>query len=192
MKKLYILWLGLALALSACNLVAPEPTATPLPTVDTAATADVIAKTMVAETLAAIPTNTPLPTATDTPVPTETPLPSETPSITPTPTLGATPTFFNVTMAPGGVSGKQGFIRVENNTKFSTVIITVDGVSANGNDPIYLSWQFEKVLFFNIPFGDYRYRITFSNKNFSGSFKINNDDKTTIRVFDTKIVIVGP
>lgn len=67
MKKIHIpitLIVLFSVALSACGIAAPPPTATPQPS------------------------NTPLPTSTPTPVLTNTPIPTNTPAIEPTPTPG--------------------------------------------------------------------------------------------------------
>lgn len=195
MKKFVFALIGLALAIGAC---APAtPVSTPLPTPDMAATADVLAKTMVAETLAAMPTDTPLPT--NTPLPTDTPTQAvtdtETPTATFTPTITLTAEPFTGMFAPGGTpnDGRKGFIRAENNTDFTPVTIVMDGVSANGNDPIYVAYVFDAAILFEVPFGSYKYRITIANKaTHEGSVRINNKDKTTFRIYLNKVNVVGP
>lgn len=190
MKKI-LLTLILAALLGAC-----APTATPEPTADAAATISVQASTIVASTLTAQPTATPIPTNTPEPSATFTPIPpTETPAA-PTATLTplASPTVFQGTLAPYDVSGlPTGLFRIENSSGEESIVVTIQGTTKPGEKPVYYSYLVTKVFLFDIPWGSYNYTVQIGTKKlYTGTFGIANKDKTTMRVFLNKIVIVGP
>jgi hypothetical protein len=193
-KTFFLVSILAALVLAAC---APAATAIPEPTLDIPATTSALAATMAAGTLAALPTATTAPTET-LPPPTETAtsLPTETATLvfTETATVTLTPEPFEGTLAPAGTQGtRPSLLRVENNTNYKPLTITLNGVSDPGEKPVYYAWEMPSVGVFEIVWGRYQYYITVGNKlSFSGEFRVNNYDKTTIRVFNNKVVIVGP
>jgi hypothetical protein len=186
MKQILIALLSIAV-LAACG-----PAPTPAPTVDINATISALSETMVAGTLTAQPTATVPPTETPTPTPppvTDTPVPS--PTLEPTTTL--TPVPFVGCFAPAGVGNiKLGVFRMENNTK-KKVAVYLNGTSLSGNKTVNCS--FDATVSFNteIIFGKYSYIVQVGDKrSFDGTFSILNDDKTTMRIFDNKVIVVGP
>lgn len=191
MKRLFLM-LTLLTVLTACSGQAQ----TPVPTVDVNATIAAMSGTMMAGTLTAQPTQTPLPTATFTPEPTATftttPTPTET--LTPTPTATLPPFYGEFTPAglPPGVN--KGYILFENETKIRPVHLNIQGTTAQGERPYYYRWTFDgRQHRHNLPFGTYDYVIFLGEKKmFSGSFRINNFDKTTFFIRDNKVVIAGP
>ncbi|GAB4489272.1 MAG: hypothetical protein OHK0031_13010 [Anaerolineales bacterium] len=198
MKKILLLLIFL-LALSAC-----APATPPAPTPDQAATVSAMAESMVAETLTAAPTATA--TATATLPPTETPVPaSTTPAETATPGESATPsatftplaspTMFQGTLAPAGLPNDErvGWIVLSNESDFKDGTITLNGITAAGEKPVYFSYAFTRVLKFYLPWGTYKYYITAGpKKSFSGEFRINNWDKTMIVIRNDKLLVRGP
>lgn len=184
--------LFLLLALSACG-IAP----TPQPTVDTNATMNSISSTMVAGTLTARPTATARPTDTPTITPTDTPVPfTDTPTSTETattpPTFTAAP--FIGTLAPAGLNGTlptKTFL-IENHTKY-TLRVSIYGVSSPGEKPVYYEYEVTGNFHFNIVWGNFQYTVMVGDKStFTGNFRINNYDKTTMRVYNNQVLIIGP
>ena len=202
MKKTLLVLLLVGAFLAAC---APATPATPTPDVN--ATVNAMLATSVAATLTAQPTSTPQPTntplPTDTPAPsstpepiiTDTPVVSETPIASPTSTADAagTPIPFVGCFAPAGTGNiRLGVFRFENNTK-ETVEVYLHGVSLNGNKEVNCSYTVTKSFNTEIIFGNYDYTVQIgSKKTVDGTFFIVNDDKTTMRIYDKKVVVVGP
>jgi len=186
MKQILIALCSIAL-LAACG-----PAPTPEPTVDVNATISAMSGTMVAGTLTAQPTATVIPTDTFTPTPpppTETPIPSE----TPTPTETVTPQIFAGCFAPVGVGHiSKGVFRIENNTK-ETLRVYLNGVSFSGDKTVNCSYIVTTSFNTELIFANYDYSVQIgTRKTIYGNFIIVNDDKTTMRVFDNKVVVVGP
>ena len=183
MKRISIVSFLIILLLAACG---PAPTA--VPTVDINATVSSISKTIVASTLTAQPTATPLPTST--PTPTSTPLPTE----TVTPTVTSTSQAFVGCFAPSGTgAGPVAPFKIENFTT-SIVVVYINGVTRNGDFTLNCSEALDKndTAFFTLPFGTYKYTVQIgSKKTIQGGFYINDTDKATMQVYDTKIKI-GP
>ncbi len=185
MKRTLIVSLLISALLAACG-----PAPTPQPTVDIEATVLALSGTMVASTLTAQPTATPLPTDTPTPPPpTETP----TPMATLTPTETATSQVFVGCFAPAGANNiPVGVFRIENNTK-ETLRVYLNGVSASGDKTVNCSYIVTLSFNTEIIFGHYDYSVQIGTKRtIEGSLIITNDDKTTMRVYDKKVVVVGP
>jgi hypothetical protein len=193
MKKT-IIWIALfAIVLSACApAVTPEPTATP----DIMGTTEALAREMVSGTLTAMPTNTPPPT--ETPLPTETPTPAATETETPTPEPTLAPTLppFYGEFAPAGLPTgvNKGYVLFQNDSKIKPVHLNIHGTTAQGERPYYYKWTFSEGQHrWDIPFGTYDYVIFLGEKKiFSGTFRINNTDKTTFFIRDDKVNIAGP
>ncbi len=190
--KRFFLTLTLLTMLTACGGQAQ----TPAPTVDVNATIAALSGTMMAGTLTAQPTETPLPTSTFTPEPTATftITPEPTATFTPEPTATLPPFYGEFTPAglPAGVI--KGYVLFENETKIRPVHLNIHGTTAQGERPYYYKWTFEtRQHRLDIPFGTYDYVIFLADKKiFSGSVRINNTDKTTFFIRDTKVVIAGP
>jgi hypothetical protein len=185
MKRAFLIVIALILALSACGQApTPEPTSAPTP--------DMVA-TMVVEMLTSQPTVTPNPTATPQPSATPTLLPA---TETPTPTVTATSTSipFQGTLAPAGLGGTlpvKKFL-IENNTS-ETLHVSIYGVSIPGEKPLYYEYDVTGTFSFDIVWGSFQYTVQVGTKKiFTGNFKINNYDKTVMRVYMTKVVITGP
>ena len=201
--KRFALIIIMLVFLAACG---PAPTPTPTP--DLNATVSVISGTMVAGTLTAqptnttAPTNTPLPTETATLVPTETATPLATGTLDPSvaaatldPALaGATPTAFTGAIIPGDLTGlPTAILQVQNLSGVKEIIVTVSGVTTLRQVPVYLSYKVGAGLNFNIYIGSWQYKVEIPNKRFiSGAFRQTNKDKTTMKVYLTKVVILGP
>ena len=186
MRQILIALFSIAL-LAACG-----PALTPEPTLDVDATISAMSGTIVAGTLTAQPTATVIPTDTLTPTPlppTETPVPSE----TPTPTKTLTPQVFLGCFAPVGVGHiSVGLFRIENNTK-ETLRVYLNGVSFSGDKVVNCSYIVTTSFNTEIIFGNYNYSVQIGTKRTkTGNFVITNTDKTTMRVFDNKVVVVGP
>ncbi len=190
--KRFFLTLTLLTMLTACGGQAQ----TPAPTVDVNATIAAISGTMMAGTLTAQPSQTPLPTSTFTPQPsaTFTITPEPTATFTPEPT--ATLPLFYGEFTPAGLpaSINRGYILFENETKIRPVTLNIQGTTDQQERPVYYRYTFEERQHrYNIPFGTYQYVIFLGEKKiFSGSFRINNFDKTTFFIREDKVVIVGP
>jgi hypothetical protein len=175
--KQFTLIISLLVMLASCG-PAPTPSATP----DLNATMSAFSGTMVAGTLTAQPTKTLPPTETATPLPTETatlpPTATLDPAL-PTATLGAalpgmpTPTAFSGAFVPGD--------------------LTIEGVTRPREIPVYLSYKVTGALNINIYMGSWQYKVEIPNKRFmTGAFKQTNKDKTTMKVYLTKIAVLGP
>lgn len=191
MKKILLVLLLISTFLAAC-----APATPPAPTPDVNATVESLSATMVAGTLTAMPTNTVIPTETPIPLPTDTPTPLITdtpiPTNTAVPTITMTPEAFVGCFAPAGTGNiRLGIIRFENNTK-STAEVYLHGVSLSGNKVVDCSYTVDASFNTQIIFGNYAYTVIIGNKRFSGSFPLVNDDKTTMRIYDKKVVVVGP
>jgi hypothetical protein len=185
MKRILIPLLLIVALLAACG-----PAPTPQPTVDVNATISAISETMVAGTLTAQPTATPLPTDTPTPIP---PTDTPTPTATLTPTETVTPQAFVGCFAPAGVGNvSNSTFRIENNTK-QTLRVYMNGVSPSGNYSVNCSYVVTASFNTEIIFGDYEYSVQIGDKRtIGGKFKITGSDKTTMRIYDNKVVVVGP
>jgi hypothetical protein len=184
MKRILIVSLLISALLTACAAPTPQPT----PDID--ATVRAISGTMVASTLTAQPTTTPLPTDTPTlPPPTGTP----TPTATFLPTETMTSQAFVGCFAPAGSNNiPVGTFRIENNTK-ETLRVYLNGVSFSGDKTVNCSYIVTLSFNIEIIFANYDYSVQIGTKRtIEGSFMINNDDKTTMRVYDNKVVVVGP
>ncbi len=192
------LLIAIMIFLSGCGA---SPFSTPTP--DTQATMQVLASTMVAATLTAqptltpVPTNTSAPTETFTPAPTETSTPEPTSAISPTPTIDPsqpTATPWSGVLSPGNTEGlPMGFVRIENNTGEKEIIVTLTGVTLTRSQPIYLSYKVTGFLLLSVPWAHYQYVIQIPNKRMlTGEFTQANEDKTTIRVLLTRVIVAGP
>ena len=185
----------LFLLTSACTPATPAA-----PTPDFAGTIVALSGTTVALTLTAIPTATLEPSSTPTLVPTETPIPAA--SETPVPVIQASPTYFNQasatawegTLSPGNTGGlPDGALRLENNSGVKEVIFTFNCITTTRSQPVYYAWKVTGAFNTRILFATCQYVIQIPNKKiFTGTFKIANDDKTTIRVEPRKVIITGP
>jgi len=190
--KRFLLMAALLTVLTACGGQTQPAT----PTVDVNATIAALSGTMMAGTLTAQPTQTPLPTGTFTPEPTATftltPTPTET--LTPTPTATLPPFYGEFVPAGLPASIHRGYILFENETKIRPVYLNIQGTTEQQERPVYYRYTFEERQHrYDIPFGTYQYVIFLGEKKmFSGSFRINNFDKTTFFIRDEKVVIVGP
>jgi hypothetical protein len=189
MKRLLFATLVIALLLPACG-----PVPTPVPTPDIPATTQAMTNEIVASTLTAMPT------ATATAIPTQTSLPpTATATFTPEPTGTSTPTEtatsipFQGTLAPAGLDGTlpvKKFL-VENNSS-KTVKLFITGVSSPGDKPLYYEYEITGSFAFDIVWGSFQYLVYVGNRQFSGSFRINNYDKTVMHVYTNKVVVTGP
>ncbi len=191
MKKTLILFLLIGIFLAAC-----APATTPAPTANVAATVNALSGTMVAGTLAAMPTQTDIPTQTPVPLPTATLEPLITDTFTPAPTFISTGTAtseaFVGCFAPAGTGSiAVGVFRFELDTKQSAEVY-LHAVSLNGNKTVDCSYTATSSFNTQIIFGNYDYTVVVGNKTMTGSFPLVNDDKTTMRIFDKKVVVVGP
>jgi hypothetical protein len=196
--KQFTLIISLLVMLASCG-PAPTPSATP----DLNATMSAFSGTMVAGTLTAQPTKTLPPTETATPLPTETatlpPTATLDPAL-PTATLGAalpgmpTPTAFSGAFVPGDLTGLEtAILRVENLSGVKEIIVTIEGVTRPREIPVYLSYKVTGALNINIYMGSWQYKVEIPNKRFmTGAFKQTNKDKTTMKVYLTKIAVLGP
>lgn len=190
MKRVLLLSLLTVVLLAACG---PAPTPPP-PTADVAATSKSITGTIVAGTLTAMPTATLPPTDTPTPAATDTPPATDTATSTASPTITATSLPFEGTLAPAGVGqSKTSLFRINNETS-DYLNITMYGVSANGNLPVYYQYGPIKYSFnFTLIWGTYNWTVQIGNKKtFSGKVRIYNYDKTTMNVKSNGVVISGP
>lgn len=198
--KLYAVLIGIALTLAACGS-APATA----PVVDLNATAESYAATMIAGTLTAIPTATLPPTETATPLATDTPAASPTLEFTNTPEFTSTPEFiptetftptnapFIGTLAPLGVENLPTCPFLIENETGSKVIVSITGITSPGEKPVYYSYDVATRFMFEMPFGNYDYNVNIDNKKiYTGSFRIYNWDKTTMRISMNKVQIFGP
>ena len=192
MKRILIALLLIASLLSACG-----PAPTPQPTVDINATVVALSGTMVAATLTAAPTSTPLPTNTPLPTDTPTPAPTDTPAISSTPkptaTSAATPVPFVGCFIPTGATSQTAPIKLENFTSV-TVNVTINGTTTNGDHPISCSYDVQPnmPIIFTIWFGNYAYWVQVpGRKIFTGTFWVNDSDKSTMQIY-TKGIKIGP
>jgi hypothetical protein len=189
MKQISIILLSIAVLLGACS---PTPASTVEPKVDIDATVSVLSKTAVADILTKQPTITPLPSETVTVTPPPAALSS--PTITVMPTETATSIPLDGSFAPGGLKGAKNtaLFRIENNTG-QTLHVFFNGVTKPGGKPIYYEYEVKYSFNFTIAWGNYDYTVQIgTKKTITGKFGIGNDDKTTMRVFSTKVVVVGP
>lgn len=195
--KQFALIISMLALLAACG-PAPTPTATP----DINATMSALSGTMIAGTLTAQPTNTLVPTNTSLPTETATLQPTE--AATPDPLAVATldttfpgnptPTVFTGTFAPGDLTGlPAAILQVQNLSGIKEIIVTITGVTVPREVSVYLSYKVTGLLNFTIYTGSWQYKIEIPNKRFmTGSFRQTNKDKTTMKVYLTKVVILGP
>ena len=188
MKHAIIIGFLIATLLAACR-VAP----TPAPAIDGV-------QTRVAGTLTAlaalIPTDTATPLPTGTSAPTETVVTSTrtaTSTQPPKPTKTPKPKLFIGCFTPNGIKGATAPFKLEAHTN-KRVVAYINGVSRNGDHPIYCTEIVKQGLpiTLTLMWGDYTYMVQIGNKiTRYGSFFINDDDKATMRIFEDKIAI-GP
>lgn len=95
--------------------------------------------------------------------------------------------------APAGANNiPVGVFRIENNTK-ETLRVYLNGVSFSGDKTVNCSYIVTLSFNIEIIFANYDYSVQIGTKRtIEGKFYINNDDKTTMRVYDNKVVVVGP
>lgn len=197
----------LPLALAACS--APLNAAN-TPDQTTAAHTNATVSARVAEAFAQTQTAQPSRTSSLTPFPsplppTLTPQPAASsptelattlaPAFTETFTPSLSPTPFQGTLAPGGVpnDGRVTLIVVFNDSDYKEATISLNGVSENGNYPLYLAYDLKRSVSFSVPWGTYKYYITIGGKKrFSGEFRVSNWDKTSIIIRNDKVLIQGP
>lgn len=193
MKNMMI-WLTLTLL--ATGLAACAPATPPPPTPDIPATTAALAQEIVSGTLTAMPTPTLPPSETPTPTETLTPTATATETATPEPTITATIPPFYGEFAPAGLPPgvDKGYVLFNNETKIRPVYLNITGITAQGERPYYYKWTFhESQHRWDLPFGTYDYVIFLGDKKmYSGSFRINNYDKTTFFIRENKLNIAGP
>jgi len=195
----------IAMLISACG----APAAPTLQANDVQNTAVAAAFTMVAETQAAIPTATPLPPTeppTQTPLPTDTPLPlptSATSAVISSPTTasvssnsGSDPCATRVLSAP---EGKETTIKIVNTTKLGvTVSIYLNETASKGACGYrgYTIAKNDSVVITDLVQGCYNLWAWSDNAkgkfNSSGYGCINNSDKWTFEISESRIKFVGP
>ena len=200
MKQLALIITMLVL-LASCG-PAPTPSATP----DINATMNALSGTMVAGTLTARPTNTPVPTNTTLPAETATIQPTETATpqaagtldlsaASATPGTGLpTPTIFEGTTVSGDLTGLEpAILRVENLSGVANIIVALTGVTVP-REVVFNSYgKVFGALNIEIYTGSWQYRVEIPNKRFiTGAFRQTNTDKTTMKVYLTKVVVLGP
>ena len=199
--KRFGLMLTTMLLFAACG-----PVPTPAPTQDLQATVLAISGTMVAGTLTAQPSLTPPPS--NTPLPTDTPTLAPTETVTPAaldlsatltldPALTGVPsaTAWSGVLNPGNTDGlPTGLLRIENYTGVKEIIVTLTGVTMTREQPVYYSYKVNGSLNINILWARYKYVINIPNKKiYSGSFGQNSKDKTTMKIYlDKGVIILGP
>ena len=204
MKRFGLFIVMMTIVFTACG-----PAPTPAPTPDLNATMSALSGTMVAATLTAQPTNTLVPTNTALPTETATFLPTETPTALATGTLDPaaaaatldpslpgvpTSTPFVGQFAPGDLTGlPTALLSVENLTGVKEIIVTLNGITNPRQQPVYLSYKVTSGAVFNIYLGSWTYSVEIPNKRFlTGAFKQTNKDKTTMKVYLTKVHLAGP
>lgn len=195
----------IAMLISACG----APAAPTLQANDVQNTAVAAAFTMVAETQAAIPTATPLPPTeppTQTPLPTDTPLPlptSATSAVISSPTTASVssnssgdPCATRVLSAP---EGKETTIKIVNTTKLGvTVSIYLNETASKGACGYrgYTIAKNDSVVITDLVQGCYNLWAWSDNAkgkfNSSGYGCINNSDKWTFEISESRIKFVGP
>jgi len=204
MKKIWLLAAVFLFTLTACS--APQAATPSAEPVDINATieakvAEAFAQTLTAQALSApsltATSTTQPPSETPSPAPeTQTPVPSLIPTETLTETPQSSPTAFQGTLAVGGLPNddRVAWIVVSNESDYKDATITLNGVSENGNHPFYLAYEMTRILRFSVPWGTYKYYITIGGgkKGFSGEFRVNNWDKTTIVIRNDKVIVRGP
>ncbi len=197
MKQLVLMFVIL-ITFTACGSAS-----TPVPTQDINATIEAISKSMIASTLTAQPTATNPPT--------NTPLPSETPTTLATQTTAPDLSLATATIDPslGGVATATpwtgffdpgntdklpiGTFRIDNLSGVKEIIVTLNGITLSKDQPVYYAYKVTKSLVIQVKWGNYDFVVQIPNKRFiSGSFRISNDDKTTMTVFLTKVTVNGP
>jgi hypothetical protein len=139
------------------------------------------------------PTITMVPTAT--PQPSVTTLPTSTPLPTPTPTPGGPtdapkPKGFTGCSAPNGLGMLTAPFKVENFGK-ERATVYLNGKSKNGNYQISCKEIVKQGIpvFWTLMWGDYEYIIFRGSTTMRGSFFINQETKSTMRIFSDKIQI---
>jgi hypothetical protein len=202
--KQFGLILALLVLLTSCG---PAPTAAPTP--DLNATMSALSGTMVASTLTAQPTNTlvptatPLPTETATLAPTETATPAPTATVDPLAPLATldpalpglpTPTAFTGSVVQGDLTGLgTALLQVQNLTGVKEIIVTLTGVTIPREVPLYLSYKVTGGMNITIYPGSWQVSVEIPGKRFlTSGFRQTNKDKTTLKVYLTKLVILGP
>ncbi len=180
MKHTLLVGFLLATLLTACSAVpTPQPTATltPVPSAT--------------ETTSPTETASPPPTATST----ETPEPTRAASATkpPKPTKTPKPKLFIGCFTPNGIKGPTAPFKIEARTN-KKVVVYINGISRNGNHPIYCTEIVKQGLpkLLTLMWGDYTYMVQIGDRiTKRGTFFVNDSDKATMQVFEDKIRI-GP
>jgi len=143
---------------------------------------------------------TPKPTArpsitlppTGTPQPSVTIIPTLTLTFTVTPsrTPGPKPKALNGCAVPNGLGAQIAQFKIENIGKTTSTVI-LKGLSKNGNNAIscQLIVKQGKPALFELMFGNFTYTIFHGSTTFSGSFFINQPNKSTMRISDDKVQI---
>ena len=74
------------------------------------------------------------------------------------------------------------------------LIITLNGISALGDKPVYYQYGPIKYSFnFRVVWGTYNFTVQIgTKKTITGRFRIYNYDKTTMNVYPSRVVIAGP
>jgi hypothetical protein len=181
MKHLTIVCILLAIILTGCGVA---PTAQPI----------IIVITVTPPPPTATATATIAPTDTKTPRPTRTRKPTATRKPTQVkPTKTPKPKFFSGCFTPNGIKGQTAPFKLEAHTA-QKVVVYINGLSRNGNHPIYCSYVVRRGLpkILTLMWGKYTYLVHVGDKTTrSGDFFINDSDKATMRVYNDKIQI-GP
>ncbi len=144
---------------------------------------------MLAQTEAAKPsaTSSPSDTVTLEPSPSNTSAPTESETPTPTQTNTPVPVINKATpsITSEGRAAKTAPLRFENKT---SKVILVNFPSHN-----YDQYVFSDTWILYVPWGEYEYQLWIGEDGpYTGSFKINNYDKHTLRITDGKVKFLYP
>jgi hypothetical protein len=192
--KHFGLMLIMIFAFTACG-----PAPTPAPTPDINATIAALSNTMLAGTLTAQPTKTPVPTETLSPTATPTMLVSETPTLelatsVPSPTTGPSATPWTGFFDPGNTNDlPTGLLRIENLSGEKEITVTLNGITLSRDQPVYYAYKVTGAFNIDVKWARYSYVIQIPNKRtITGTFGIASKDKTTMKIYLTKVVVAGP
>ena len=112
------------------------------------------------------------------------------------PALGglATPTVFVGQFAPGDLTGlPTAILHIENLTEVKEIIVTLNGITTPREQPVYLSYKVNAGLNITIYNGSWQVRVEIPGKGYlTDGFRQTSKDKTTMKIFRNKIVILGP
>jgi len=138
------------------------------------------------------PSSTLLPTSTPQPSVTIIPTTTLTPTITLVPTLSPTPKKFNGCTAAKGLGEHIGVFKIENFGKEGTTVF-IDRLTKDDDYPItcQIDIKQNKPVTLTLTYGNYEYSIVRGKSTRSGNFYIDKPDKSTMRIYDDKILI-GP